>query len=100
MAQPRDFQILIIDVLCFVCTLLWIPSFHGLLEYPVDREGMDRAAEPIEQSLDGLHSARLSLAELALVGRHALDELIEDFYNPIRRHTSIGGVSPVEFEIN
>lgn len=30
----------------------------------------------------------------------AIFEWIEAFYNPVRRHTSIGDVSPVEFEIN
>lgn len=30
----------------------------------------------------------------------AIFEWIEAFYNPVRRHTSIGDISPVEFEIN
>ena len=30
----------------------------------------------------------------------AIFEWIEAFCNPVRRHTSIGDVSPVEFEIN
>ena len=29
----------------------------------------------------------------------AIFEWIEAFYNPIRRHTSIGDVSPIEFEV-
>jgi putative transposase len=29
----------------------------------------------------------------------AIGDYVDDFYNPIRRHSSIGYVSPIEFEL-
>jgi putative transposase len=33
------------------------------------------------------------------VARASIDEYIEGFYNTVRRHCSIGYVSPIEFEL-
>jgi putative transposase len=44
------------------------------------------------QLLDRQHSQ--TVAELSV----AMAEWIEDFYNPIRRHSSLGYLSPNEYE--